>query len=136
MTQEERITKLMDMLDHSEAYSEQDIRDFIGSDAEVQEIYRTIIETRQSFRKAKADNQSIGTDEAWQRFEQEHLKADKTRAIRLYPRARGGSSAIVGRTVVCRHRSHTIQERGKEGTNGNARHDKAATKGNLHHWHR
>lgn len=64
MTQEERITKLMDMLDHSEAYSEQDIRDFIGSDAEVQEIYRTIIETRQSFRKAKADNQSIGTDEA------------------------------------------------------------------------
>lgn len=94
MTQEERITKLMDMLDHSEAYSEQDIRDFIGSDAEVQEMYRTIIETRQSFRKAKADNQSIGTDEAWQRFEQEHLKADKTRAIRLYPRARQVAAAV------------------------------------------
>ena len=94
MTQEERITQLMNMLDHSEAYSEQDIRDFIGSEEEVQQMYRTMTEARQSFRKAKADRQPINTDEAWQRFEQKHLKTDKAPTIRLYPRFRKVAAAV------------------------------------------
>lgn len=65
--QKDNITRLLEMLDYPEAFTEQEIRDIINSDDECRETYRLLVEAKRSYR-----NQSetpIDTDGAWERFE-------------------------------------------------------------------
>ena len=125
MTTEERIKQLMDMLDAPEAYSEQDIRDIIADDAEIREFYQTMVEARQSYRKAHADSQLIDMDEAWRRFAENHLRKDDTKQQRifsLFGAFRKYAAAIIGVLLVSalsyaailqishRSESHQVQE--------------------------
>ena len=81
MTTNNRIEQLLEMLDNPEAYSEQDIRDFIAHDEEVREVWQTMVEARQSYRRQHADSQPIDVDEAWQRF----CENDKFPRFSLHP---------------------------------------------------
>ena len=88
----------MVMLDDAEAYSEQDFRDIIADYTEVGEFYQTMVETRQSYRKAHADSQPIDTDEAWRRFAGNHLSDEVHHSKRHRPSKY--AAAIVGVLLV------------------------------------
>ena len=63
--------RLMEMLDHPDAYSEQEINDIINSDDSTRDTYRLIVEARRASRWRQA-RQTADVDAAWQRFEQQH----------------------------------------------------------------
>lgn len=62
------ITRLLEMLDNPEAYSEQEIRDIINSDDETREAYRLMVTVRQGYHH-KQPEQSTDAEAAWQRLE-------------------------------------------------------------------
>ena len=72
METQDSTTRLLEMLDNPEAYSEQDIRDFIGGDETARETYRLMVATRQAYRH-RQHCRRVDVDKAWQRFEQKHL---------------------------------------------------------------
>lgn len=70
-TQNEIISRLMEMLDNPSAYSEQEIRDIIDRDDEAREAYRLMVAAKQSYRKEHTA-EDADAQAAWQRFEQRH----------------------------------------------------------------
>ena len=65
----ENIRQLLEMLDHPEAYTEQEIHDIINRDEDTRETYRLIVETKRSSRNRQTDT-PVDVDAAWQRFNQ------------------------------------------------------------------
>ena len=69
------ITRLLEMLENPEIYTEQEILDIINSDEETREAYRQMVAAKQGYRR-KQTAHDVDADAAWQRFEQERLQAD------------------------------------------------------------
>ena len=65
------------MLDHPEAYTEQEIHDIINRDEDTRETYRLMVESKRSSRN-RQDKNPVDVDDAWQQFNQ-----------RLQPKQRG-----------------------------------------------
>ena len=76
-TTNENIRQLLEMLDHPEAYTEQEIHDIINRDEDTRETYRLMAEAKRSSRN-RQDETPVDVDAAWQRFHQ-----------RLQPKQRG-----------------------------------------------
>lgn len=66
-TTSENIRQLMEMLDHPQDYTEQEIRDIINRDEDTRETYRQMVEARQSSRRKQA-GQPTDVDAAWQKL--------------------------------------------------------------------
>ncbi len=73
----ENIRQLLEMLDHPEAYTEQEIHDIINRDEDTRETYRLMVEAKRSSRN-RQDETPVDVDDAWQQFNQ-----------RLQPKQRG-----------------------------------------------
>lgn len=65
----ENIRQLLEMLDHPEAYTEQEIHDIINRDENTRETYRLMVEAKRSSR-SRHDDTPVDVDAAWQRFHQ------------------------------------------------------------------
>ena len=65
----ENIRQLLEMLDHPEAYTEQEIHDIINRDENTRETYRLMVEAKRSSRN-RQDETPVDVDDAWQRFHQ------------------------------------------------------------------
>ena len=76
MTNED-IRQLLEMFDHPEAYTEQEIHEIINRDENTRETYRLMVEAKRSSRN-RQDETPVDVDDAWQRFHQ-----------RLQPKQRG-----------------------------------------------
>ena len=76
-TTNENIRQLLEMLDHPEAYTEQEIHDIINRDEDTRETYRLMVESKRSSRN-RQDKNPVDVDDAWQQFNQ-----------RLQPKQRG-----------------------------------------------
>ena len=76
-TTNENIRQLLEMLDHPEAYTEQEIHDIINRDEDTRETYRLMVKAKRSSRN-RQDEAPADVDTAWQRFHQ-----------RLQPKQRG-----------------------------------------------
>ena len=76
-TTNENIRQLLEMLDHPEAYTEQEIHDIINRDEDTRETYRLMVESKRSSRN-RQDETPVDVDDAWQQFNQ-----------RLQPKQRG-----------------------------------------------
>ena len=66
-TTNENIRQLLEMLDHPEAYTEQQIHDIIHCDEDTRETYRLMVEAKRSCRNRK-NEKNVDVDAAWQRF--------------------------------------------------------------------
>ena len=66
-TTNENIRQLLEMLDHPEAYTEQEIHDIINRDEDTRETYRLMVEAKRSSRN-RQDETPVDVDDAWQRF--------------------------------------------------------------------
>ena len=76
-TTNENIRQLLEMLDHPETYTEQEIHDIINRDEDTRETYRLMVESKRSSRN-RQDETPVDVDDAWQQFNQ-----------RLQPKQRG-----------------------------------------------
>ena len=65
------ITRLLEMLEHPEAYSEQEIHDLIHHDEATRQAYEWMVTARQSYRQKEAERPA-DVDAAWQRFQKAH----------------------------------------------------------------
>ena len=66
-TTNENIRQLLEMLDHPEAYTEQEIHDIINHDEDTRETYRLMVEAKRSSR-SRQNEVPVDVDAAWQRF--------------------------------------------------------------------
>ncbi len=68
-TTNENIRQLLEMLDHPEAYTEQEIHDIINRNEDTRETYRLMVEAKRSSRN-RQDETPVDVDAAWQRLHQ------------------------------------------------------------------
>jgi len=68
-TTNENIRQLLEMLDHPETYTEQEIHDIINRDEDTRETYRLMVEAKRSSRNLQ-DETPVDVDAAWQRLHQ------------------------------------------------------------------
>ena len=86
MVTDDNIRLLLEMLDHPEAYTEQDIQDIINRDEDTRETYRLMIEAKRSSLHRHNDKPA-DVDAAWQRFN-EHLQGRQHDRGRQHGRGR------------------------------------------------
>ena len=67
----ENIRQLLEMLDHPEKYTEQEIHDIINRDEDTRETYRLMVEAKRSSRN-RQDETPVNVDDAWQRFAEQN----------------------------------------------------------------
>ena len=70
-TTNENIRQLLEMLDHPEAYTEQEIHDIINRDEDTRETYRLMVEAKRSSR-SRQNEVPVDVDAAWQRFAEQN----------------------------------------------------------------
>ena len=96
-TTNENIRQLLEMLDHPETYTEQEIHDIINRDEDTRETYRLMVEAKRSSRN-RQDETPVDVDAAWQRFVEQNktqtsiLKSQIT--IRTPVPARSGTDCL------------------------------------------
>lgn len=71
------IDRLLDMLDHPERYSEQEIMDTVNRDDETREFYRSLTQAAHARRRQRSNSLPVDEDKAWEQFEQTHLTTQK-----------------------------------------------------------
>ena len=71
-TTNDNISRILEMLDNPNAYTEQEIHDIINSDDETREAYRLMVAAKQGYRHKQA-HQPADTETAWKKFEQKTL---------------------------------------------------------------
>lgn len=76
------IDRLIEMLDHPEAYSEQEIQDIINRDHETREAYR-LFTTSKMAKRYKQKAETLDVNAAWQRFEQKHYSQQSRRWLKM-----------------------------------------------------
>jgi len=73
MRQNDNIDALLEMLDHPEDYSEEQIWAIVNADDECRTLYHQMVQARCSYRREYARaTPTLTVAEAWQRFEQAH----------------------------------------------------------------
>lgn len=94
-TTNENIRQLLEMLDHPEAYTEQEIHDIINRDEDTRETYRLMVEAKRSSR-SRHDDTPVDVDAAWQRF----AKQNKTQTSILNSQIKKIAASFIGVLLV------------------------------------
>ena len=71
------IDRLLEMLDHPERYSEQEIMGAINHDEETREFYRQLVAIRRARSRRHSAEYPVDVDGAWQQFEQRYMPQPK-----------------------------------------------------------
>ena len=94
-TTNENIRQLLEMLDHPEAYTEQEIHDIINRDEDTRETYRLMVEAKRSSR-SRHDDTPVDVDAAWQRFAEQN----KTQTSILNSQIKKIAASFIGVLLV------------------------------------
>lgn len=77
METNKNIDRLLEIIDHPEAYSVQEILDIINHDKETRETYRWLMRAHRSCRHQHIKSHPADIDAAWRQFEQKHFALPK-----------------------------------------------------------
>ena len=94
-TTNENIRQLLEMLDHPEAYTEQEIHDIINRDEDTRETYRLMVEAKRSSRN-RQDETPVDVDAAWQRFAEQN----KTQSSILNSQIKKIAASFIGVLLI------------------------------------
>ena len=94
-TTNENIRQLLEMLDHPEAYTEQEIHDIINRNEDTRETYRLMVEAKRSSRN-RQDETPVDVDAAWQRF----VEQNKTQTSILKSQIKKMVASFIGVLLV------------------------------------
>lgn len=72
METNKNIDRLLEMLDHPERYSEQEIMDIVNHDEHTSEFYRQLVRAQRAGNRKRSVGKQVDVDAAWQQFEQWH----------------------------------------------------------------
>lgn len=72
MEQQDKIRILLDMQEHPEKYSDEQLQQMLEEDAELAELLEETSMAKRVFAKQETDNEEIPMDELWQQFATEH----------------------------------------------------------------
>ena len=86
-TTNENIRQLLEMLDHPEAYTEQEIHDIINHDENTRETYRLMVEAKRSSLN-RQDETPVDVDDAWQRFAKKQYFQSSARPAKTLAKTR------------------------------------------------
>ena len=86
-TTNENIRQLLEMLDHPEKDTEQEIHDIINRDEDTRETYRLMVEAKRSSRN-RQDETPVDVDAAWQRFAKKQYFQSSARPAKTLAKAR------------------------------------------------
>ncbi|MBQ6167065.1 MAG: DUF4974 domain-containing protein [Muribaculaceae bacterium] len=73
METNKNIDRLLEMLDHPERYSEQEIMDIVNHDEQTSEFYRQLVRAKRASNNKRSADRQMDVDEAWQQFERQHF---------------------------------------------------------------
>lgn len=73
METNKNIDRLLEMLDHSERYSEQEIMDVVNHDGQTSELYRQLVLTQRASNHKRSADRQMDVDQAWQQFERQYF---------------------------------------------------------------
>lgn len=74
MEQQDKIRILLDMQEHPEQYSDEQLQKMSEEDAELAELLEEISMAKQVFAKREAEEEDIPMDDLWQRFASDHAE--------------------------------------------------------------
>ena len=94
-TTNENIRQLLEMLDHPEAYTEQEIHDIINRNEDTRETYRLMVEAKRSSRNRQNET-PVDVDAAWQRF----VEQNKTQTSILKSQIKKMVASFIGVLLV------------------------------------
>ena len=94
-TTNENIRQLLEMLDHPETYTEQQILDIINRDEDTRETYRLMVEAKRSSRN-RQEEAPVDVDAAWQRF----VEKNKTKTLNLNSQIKKVAASFIGVLLV------------------------------------
>lgn len=77
------IDRQLDMLDHPEQYSEQEIMDAVNRDEATREFYHRLTQVARARRNQRSLSLPVDTDKAWAQFEQTHLSPQHRERVLL-----------------------------------------------------
>ena len=83
----ENIRQLLEMLDHPEKYTEQEIHDIINRDEDTRETYRLMVEAKRSSLNHQ-DETPVDVDDAWQRFAKKQYFQSSARPAKTLAKTR------------------------------------------------
>ena len=86
-TTNENIRQLLEMLDHPEKDTEQEIHDIINRDEDTRETYRLMVEAKRSSRN-RQDETPVDVDAAWQRFAKKQYFQSSARPAKTLAKTR------------------------------------------------
>ena len=79
MEHEERIRRLLSIQEHTEQYSDEQLRQQFADDPELAEQLELLALTKQAFVRREADEETVSVEEEWQKFKAQQM----TRACRV-----------------------------------------------------
>jgi len=78
MEHEERIRRLLSIQEHTEQYSDEQLRQQFADDPELAEQLELLALTKQAFVRREADEETVSVEEEWQKFKAQQLPTDKS----------------------------------------------------------
>lgn len=105
------IDRLLEMLDHPEAFSEQEIMDIINCDEATRETYRQLVKVNRARNLQNSVHHPVDVDAAWQQFERKHLAQPKR--DRRWLRIAAAIAGIMLMTGIAWAAVHTLSHKDK-----------------------
>lgn len=78
MEHEERIRRLLSIQEHTEQYSDEQLRQQFADDPELAEQLELLALTKQAFVRREADEETVSVEEEWQKFKAQQLPTYKS----------------------------------------------------------
>jgi len=97
MREQDKANLLLDMQEHPENYTDEQLASMLAEDPELAEMLETAAKTKQAMMKAKVDNETLPMDELWEQFAAEHAdEFDAPKAKRVQMPMRKVAAMIAG----------------------------------------
>ena len=109
----DKFEKILDIIDHQEKYSDEEIREIL-QDEECRKLYQTMVEVDSAF---ESPSPIINVDEEWEKFSQEHQLQEKaTHPITSWRKLAASIAGFVLISAIAFAAIHTYIKRSQEPT--------------------
>ena len=101
MKNQDKINLLLDIQEHPEKYSDEQLNSLLAEDTELAEMMEELATTKRALTKQEADKEEIDVDKAWKEFEAEHhLEFDEPEPKRVMMPLRKIAAMLIGAVLT------------------------------------
>ena len=101
MKNQDKINLLLDIQEHPEKYSDEQLNSLLAGDTELAEMMEELATTKRALTKQEADEEEIDVNKAWEEFEAEHhLEFDEPEPKRVMMPLRKIAAMLIGAVLT------------------------------------